>query len=55
MEKQINFTIGFLLRNEQHAITIPMVREDHTEQGNAFAILTFNGALKKAKLKARDS
>jgi hypothetical protein len=52
LEKQINFTNGFLYRNEKCLVTIPMMRYESPESSKAYAILTYNGNLKDIKLKA---
>lgn len=52
MEKKINFTNGFLHRNDQSVITIPMMREEEPETAKAYAILSYNGNLRNINLKA---
>lgn len=52
IEKKINFTNGYLQRNEQSVITIPMMREEDPENAKAYAVFTYNGNLRNIKLKA---
>lgn len=55
IDKKINFTEGFLKRNDEKLITIPMLKEISPDSGKAYAILTYNGRLKNVKLRASSS
>lgn len=46
IQKQVNFTIGFLKRNEQKLITIPMLKEEDPETAKAYAVLSYDGNLR---------